>query len=240
MKKTLYIIIPCYNEEEVLPVTFPLFIETLKNMIKEELVSEESRILYVDDGSADNTWKQITAFMEEDPLIRGLRLEKNCGHQKALWAGLMDAKEKADLTITIDCDGQDDIEAMKEMVEAFLKGNEVVYGVRSDRSSDSFLKRTSAQIFYKVMNLLGAGLVYNHADYRLLSGRVIRELETFEVKDLFLRGMVPRVHAEYAIVYYERTERMAGETKYSLWKMIGLAWRGMCCYYSVSNRNKER
>ena len=240
MKKILYILIPCYNEEEVLPVTFPLFQDALKSMIKEGLVSEESRILYVDDGSSDNTWKQIVSFMKENSLILGLRLEKNCGHQKALWKGLLYAKDSADLTITIDCDGQDDIGAMKEMVEAFHKGNEIVYGVRSDRSADSFLKRTSAQNFYKLMNHLGAGLVYNHADYRLLSNRMIRELENFEVKDLFLRGMVPKIQAQSTVVYYERIERMAGETKYSLWKMMGLAWRGMCCYRSISDRNKKR
>lgn len=240
MKKTLYIVIPCYNEEEVLPVTLPLFLGTLEAMIHEGLVSDESRILYVDDGSTDTTWERIASFTKAYALILGLQLDHNCGHQTALWSGLMEAKEKADMTITIDCDGQDDIGAMKKMVEAFHQGNEVVYGVRCDRSSDSFLKRTSAQIFYKLMNLLGAELVYNHADYRLLSTRVIRELEMYKVKELFLRGMVPRVNAKSAIVYYVRTERMAGETKYSFRKMMGLARRGICSYYSISNENKKR
>ncbi len=240
METTLYIVIPCYNEEEVLPVTSMLFLEALESMIREEIVSECSRILYVDDGSCDDTWKLITSYIEESPYVQGLKLKKNCGHQKALWSGLMEAKDTADITITIDCDGQDDIRAMKEMVEEFHKGNEIVYGVRSNRSKDSFLKRTSAQLFYKLMNLMGAKLVYNHADYRLLSSRVIRELETFEVEDLFLRGMVPRVKAANTIVYYERQERIAGKTKYSFGKMCGLAWKGIRSYYSIAYRNKKR
>lgn len=240
METTLYIIVPCYNEEEVLPVTSPLFLEALESMIRKKIAGEKSRILYVDDGSCDRTWNLIASYMEESSYVQGIRLKQNCGHQKALWSGLMEAKDRADITITIDCDGQDDIRAMEEMAVAYQKGNEVVYGVRSDRRTDSFLKRTSAQLFYKLMNLLGAKLVYNHADYRLLSSRVIRELETFEAKDLFLRGMVPHVEAKKAIVYYERQERIAGDTKYSFWKMCGLAWRGFRNHNAMTYRNRKR
>ncbi|MBQ7795355.1 MAG: glycosyltransferase family 2 protein [Lachnospiraceae bacterium] len=230
MKTKLYIVVPCYNEEAVLPVTSSQFLETLNGMIQKGKISEESRILYVDDGSKDGTWSLISGCAKKDGHVLGIRLSRNRGHQNALLAGLMEAKGRADITITIDCDGQDDMRVMEEMVDAYHEGCEIVYGVRRDRSKDSFLKRTSAQGFYKLMNAMGAETVYNHADYRLLSARVIRELEQFKETNLFLRGMIPMVGFKSTAVYYERHERIAGKTKYSLRKMFGLAFDGITSF----------
>ena len=223
-------VIPCYNEEDVLPITVKMFIETLEDLVLKGKISRESRILFVDDGSKDSTWDLITGYAREDVRIRGIRLSRNRGHQNALLAGLMEAKDEADITITIDCDGQDDLQAVEKMVDAYHEGCEIVYGVRSDRSSDSIFKRTTAHGFYKLMNHMGTETVYNHADYRLLSARVIKELEKFQETNLFLRGMIPLVGFKSTAVYYERRERMAGKSKYSLRKMAGLAFDGITSF----------
>lgn len=227
MKTKLYIVIPCYNEAEVLPITVPLFLEVLADLIKKEKISKESRILFVDDGSSDATWQLILKYAKSNAQLLGIRLSRNYGHQYALFAGLMEVKEKADIAITIDCDGQDDVSAMESMVERYHEGYEIVYGVRTDRGSDCFLKRASAHGFYKLMQGLGADMVYDHADYRLLSGRVLKELERFKEQNLFLRGMIPLLGFRHTTVYYERQKRLAGKTKYSVRKMFGLALEGI-------------
>lgn len=223
----LYIVVPCYNEEEVLPITAPQFLDKINNLSQRGLVSEESRILFVDDGSKDNTWDIIKSLARQDVHFTGIRQSRNRGHQNAVLAGLMEAKEACDITISIDCDGQDDLDAMDKMVEKYLGGCEVVYGVRSDRTSDSFFKRFTAQTFYRVMKVMGAETVYNHADYRLLSARVLREFTEFEEVNLFLRGLIPLVGFQSDTVEYIRTVRLAGESKYPLKKMISLAMDGI-------------
>ena len=227
MNTTLYIIIPCYNEEEVLPITSGLFLQELNDLIKKEKISEDSRILFVNDGSKDRTWELIEQLSKEDEHFIGICQSRNRGHQNAVWAGLMEAKNMADITISIDCDGQDDIHAMEDMVDAYHDGCEVVYGVRSNRDTDSFFKRFTAQTFYKLMNRLGAEVVYNHADYRLVSARVLKELADFKEVNLFLRGMIPLVGFKSTSVYYERQERIAGKSHYPLSKMLGLAFDGI-------------
>ena len=230
MKTTLYMIIPCYNEEAVLPKTSGLFLEALRGLIEKEKISEASRILFVDDGSKDSTWELISEYASKNPQICGIRLSRNRGHQHALLAGLMEAKDVADITISMDCDGQDDVHAMEEMIDAYHEGCEIVYGVRKDRSSDSFFKKTTAHGFYRMMNAMGAETVYNHADYRLLSARVLKELEQFQETNLFLRGLIPLVGFKSTAVYYDRQPRMAGETKYPLRKMLGLAFDGITSF----------
>ncbi|MDD6307221.1 MAG: glycosyltransferase family 2 protein [Clostridiales bacterium] len=227
MNTTLYIIIPCYNEEEVLPITSGLFLQELNDLIKKEKISEDSRIMFVNDGSKDRTWELIEQLSKEDEHFIGICQSRNRGHQNAVWAGLMEAKNMADITISIDCDGQDDIHAMEDMVDAYHDGCEVVYGVRSNRDTDSFFKRFTAQTFYKLMNRLGAEVVYNHADYRLVSARVLKELADFKEVNLFLRGMIPLVGFKSTSVYYERHERIAGKSHYPLSKMLGLAFDGI-------------
>lgn len=229
-KASLWIIIPCYNEEEVLPVTAPLFLEKLTSLIQKEKISEDSRILFVDDGSKDSTWEIINKLSNENVHFCGIQQSRNRGHQNAVLAGLMEAKEKCDITISIDCDGQDDINAMDSMIEAFYDGCEIVYGVRNDRSSDTFFKRFSAQSYYKFLNALGGNVVYNHADYRLVSARVLQEFAHFEEVNLFLRGMFPLIGYKSDIVYYERNERFAGESKYPLKKMINFAVDGITSF----------
>lgn len=226
-KPVLYIVVPCYNEEEVLPITAPQFLDKVKHLSERGLISGDSRILFVDDGSRDSTWEIIRSLARQDARFTGIRQSRNRGHQNAVLAGLMEAKEKCDITISIDCDGQDDLDAMDKMVEKYLDGCEVVYGVRSDRTSDSFFKRVTAQAFYKLMKLMGAETVYNHADYRLLSARVLREFAEFEEVNLFLRGMIPLVGFRSDTVEYVRTVRLAGESKYPLKKMISLALNGI-------------
>lgn len=226
-KASLCIVIPCYNEQEVLPLTAPMFREELQLLIREHGIAENSRILFVDDGSKDDTWKIICQLAAEDPCFTGIRQSRNRGHQSSVLAGLMEAKDSFDLTISIDCDGQDDLHAMEEMVKAWRDGCEVVYGVRSDRQSDSVFKRTTAQGFYRVMQALGAEVVYNHADYRLISARVLQEFAEFKEVNLFLRGMVPLVGFPCTSVYYERHERLAGESHYPLKKMLALAFDGI-------------
>ena len=223
----LYIVIPCYNEEEVLEKTAPLFLYKLKELEEEGRISNDSRILYVNDGSSDRTWDIIKEMSEKHGSIKGISLSRNRGHQNALLAGLMEAKDVCDISVSIDCDGQDDIDAMDRMIEAWYQGAEIVYGVRDDRSTDTWFKRSTAQTFYKLMNRLGAESVYNHADYRLVSRRVLEELAGFKEVNLFLRGMFPLIGFNSTAVSYKREERVAGNTHYPLRKMLGLAVDGI-------------
>lgn len=226
-KPVLWVVIPCYNEAEVLPLTAPEFLAELNELISTQKISDKSRILFVNDGSKDNTWKLISALSEDDEHYIGISQSRNRGHQNAVLAGLMEAKNVADITISIDCDGQDDISAMTEMVEKYLEGAEIVYGVRKKRDTDTFFKRFTAEGFYKLLNMLGAEVVFNHADYRLISSRVLQEFSKFEEVNIFLRGMVPLVGFETACVYYDRKERIAGESHYPLSKMLHLAFDGI-------------
>ena len=227
MKPVLYIVIPCYNEEKVLPITSGMFLEKLKSLISADIISDDSRIMFVNDGSRDSTWDIITKLSCEQKYFTGLSLSRNRGHQNALLAGLTEAGKLCDITISIDCDGQDDINAMDSMVREYLDGAEIVYGVRSSRETDTFFKRTTAQGFYKLMNRMGANVVYNHADYRLLSAKVIKELANFKEVNIFLRGMIPLVGFKSTCVEYERHERLAGESHYPLKKMLALAIDGI-------------
>ena len=227
MKDTLYIIIPCYNEQEVLPITAPKFLHKMENLIQKNMVSNESKILFIDDGSKDNTWKIIQRLANQNTIFRGIQQSRNRGHQNAVLAGLMEAKQYADITISIDCDGQDDINAMDKMVEEYHNGCDIVYGVRSSRKTDTFFKRFTAESFYKFLNVMGAEVVYNHADYRLVSKQVLNEPANFKEVNLFLRGMFPLVGFKSTSVYYERHERIAGESHYPLRKMLALAFDGI-------------
>ena len=229
MRKTpvLYIVIPCYNEEAVLPVTAPLFLEKLSSLSQKGKICQESRVMFVDDGSRDSTWEIICDLAKKDEHYIGISQSRNRGHQNAVLAGLMESKSHCDITISIDCDGQDDINAMDEMVEQYMKGFEVVYGVRSKRDTDTFMKRFTAQAFYKLLNWMGAEVVYNHSDYRLISSRVLDELEEFKEVNIYLRGLVPLVGFKSTQVYYERHERIAGESHYPFSKMMGLAMNGI-------------
>jgi len=227
MKPVLYIVIPCYNEEEVLPITAPQFRAQLQTMQAQDLISPESRILFVNDGSRDRTWEIICALAKEDPCFMGISQSRNRGHQAAVLAGLMEAKDRCDITISIDCDGQDDISAMTDMVKAYHDGCEIVYGVRSSRKTDTFFKRFTAESFYKFLNTMGVEVVFNHADYRLISARALQEFAGFKETNLFLRGMVPLVGFKSTSVYYERSERLAGKSHYPLRKMLGLALDGI-------------
>ena len=223
----LYIVIPCYNEQEVLPITAPMFLSKITQLSGEGKISPESRVLFVNDGSKDDTWKIICGLAESDEHYIGISQSRNRGHQNAVLAGLMEAKDVCDITISIDCDGQDDINAMDKMVDEYLVGCEVVYGVRSSRETDSFFKRTTAQGFYKFLSAMGAEVVYNHADYRLISSRVLQEFANFKEVNLFLRGMIPLVGFKSTSVEYTRAERVAGKSKYPLKKMIALAADGI-------------
>ena len=223
----LYIVIPCYNEQEVLPITCTLFRDKLASLEAAGKISPDSRVLFVNDGSKDDTWNIITRLAQEDPHFLGISQSRNRGHQNAVLAGLMEAKDRCDITISIDCDGQDDINAMDAMVDAYLDGCEVVYGVRSKRDTDTFFKRFTAEGFYHLMNWMGAECVFNHADYRLISGRVLQEFANFKEVNIFLRGMVPLVGFKSTSVYYERAERIAGESHYPLKKMLALAFDGI-------------
>ncbi len=227
MAPVLYIVIPCYNEEEVLPITAPMFLAKLGELSSAGKISEDSRVLFVNDGSKDRTWEIIKELSLSDEHYIGICQSRNRGHQNAVLAGLMEAKDRCDITISIDCDGQDDINAMDKMVDAYLDGCEVVYGVRSSRETDTFFKRFTAQSFYKFLAMMGAEVVYNHADYRLISARVLREFVNFREVNLFLRGMVPLVGFKSTSVSYSRAERIAGESHYPLSKMISLAVDGI-------------
>ncbi|MBQ6590216.1 MAG: glycosyltransferase [Lachnospiraceae bacterium] len=223
----LWIVIPCYNEQEVLPITAPMFLDKIRQLAQAGLVSDDSRILFVNDGSRDRTWEIIRELARSDVHFRGISQSRNRGHQNAVLAGLMTAKDHCDITISIDCDGQDDINAMDEMVRQYHEGCEIVYGVRSRRDTDTWFKRVTAEGFYKLMNDMGTEVVYNHANYRLVSARVLRAFENYREVNLFLRGMFPLVGFKSTSVYYERHERMAGESHYPLSKMLALALDGI-------------
>ena len=223
----LYIVIPCYNEQEVLPITAPLFLQKINDLAAAGKISPDSRVLFVNDGSRDRTWEIINALAASDEHYVGICQSRNRGHQNAVLAGLMEAKDRCDITISIDCDGQDDINAMDGMVDAYRDGCDVVYGVRSKRDTDTFFKRFTAESFYKLLNAMGAEVVYNHADYRLMSARVLQEFAKFKEVNLFLRGMVPLVGFKSTSVAYERHERIAGESHYPLSKMLSLAFDGI-------------
>lgn len=227
MKPILYIIVPCYNEEKVFPVTKGMFLDEINLLISSGKISEESKIMYVNDGSKDKTWDLIVEASKEDKHIVGISQSRNRGHQNAVLAGLMESKDHCDITISIDCDGQDDIHAMEQMVDEYLGGCEIVYGVRDNRDTDTFFKRTTAQGFYKLLSKMGVEVIYNHADYRLVSSRVLKEFSNFGEVNLFLRGMFPLVGFKSTSVYYKRNERLAGESHYPLGKMIGLAIDGI-------------
>ena len=227
MTPRLFIVIPCYNEEAVLPITAPMFLEKLRQLTAAGKIAEDSRVLFVNDGSRDKTWSIIRELAAQDEHYIGICQSRNRGHQNAVLAGLMEARDKCDITISIDCDGQDDINAMDAMVDAYLDGCEVVYGVRSSRETDTFFKRFTAQSFYKFLAMMGAEVVYNHADYRLISARVLNEFANFREVNLFLRGLVPLVGFKSTSVSYSRAERLAGESHYPLKKMIGLAVDGI-------------
>ena len=223
----IYIVIPCYNEEKVLPITSKEFLQKLKDLINRGQISDKSRILFVNDGSKDSTWDIIRALSNSDEHYIGIAQSRNRGHQNAVLAGLMEAKELCDITISIDCDGQDDINAMDQMIEEYQNGCEVVYGVRSKRDTDTFFKRATAEGFYKLLNVLGVEVVFNHADYRLVSSKVLKEFANFTEVNIFLRGMFPLVGFKSTSVYYERHERVAGESHYPLSKMLALAFEGI-------------
>ena len=227
MTPRLYIIIPCYNEQAVLPITAPMFLDKLNSLAAAGKISGDSRILFVNDGSKDETWNIIKDLSRQDEHYIGICQSRNRGHQNAVLAGLMEAKDCCDITISIDCDGQDDINAMDAMVDAYLDGCDVVYGVRSSRETDTFFKRFTAQSFYKFLAAMGAEVVYNHADYRLISARVLKEFANFKEVNLCLRGLVPLVGFKSTSVTYSRAERIAGESHYPLKKMIALAVDGI-------------
>ena len=226
-KPVLYIIIPCYNEEKVLPITAPLFKQEIMKLINRNIISVKSKIMFVNDGSKDQTWNILCELAKKDDCFLGISQSRNRGHQNAVLAGLVESKDQCDITISIDCDGQDDINAMDSMVEEYLKGNEIVYGVRSRRDTDTFFKRFTAESFYKLLNWMGVEVIYNHADYRLISSRVLQEFANYKEVNIFLRGMVPLVGFKSTIVYYERHERIAGESHYPLSKMLSLAFDGI-------------
>ena len=223
----LYIVIPCYNEEKVLPYTNPMFIEKIETLISREAISPMSKVMYVNDGSKDQTWSLIQQYSRENKHVVGISQSRNRGHQSTVLAGMHEASLFADIVITIDADGQDDINCMDQMVAEYKDGSEIVYGVRDNRDTDSAFKRITAEGFYKVMHLFGADVVFNHADYRLVSKRFIHELAKFKEVNLFLRGIMPLVGFKYSYVTYKRHERIAGESHYPLSKMLGLAMDGI-------------
>ena len=225
--KILYVVVPCYNEQEVLAETSKRLREKFQTLIGSGKIDEKSRIVFLNDGSKDNTWKIIEELHRQDNLFSGINLSRNRGHQNALLAGLMTVKDCADVAISMDADLQDDINAMDEMLDNYYGGCDVVYGVRSKRATDTFFKRFTAESFYKMMNAMGANTVYNHADYRLMSKRALEGLAEFKEVNLFLRGMVPMIGYPSDVVYYERSERFAGESKYPLKKMISFAIEGI-------------
>lgn len=229
-KKILYLVIPCYNEEEVLHETAKQLREKMHSMFDKGMISKDSKIMFVNDGSRDRTWEIIEELHKKDPIYVGVKLSRNKGHQNALLAGLMTAKERADMTISLDADLQDDVNVIDQMVEKYHEGCDVVYGVRSARKTDTFFKKFTAQSFYKIMKALGVDIVYNHADYRLMSKRALEGLEEFREVNLFLRGIVPLIGYKSAVVTYERHERFAGESKYPLKKMLAFATDGITSF----------
>ena len=230
MKNKLYVVIPCYNEEEVLKETTKRLDLKLKSLIKEKKISADSKVMYVNDGSKDTTWSLIKEISESNKLFTGISLSRNRGHQNALLAGLMTAKEDADVVISMDADLQDDINAIDSMIDKYNEGFEIVYGVRSSRKKDSWFKKTTAEVFYKFMKLMGVDVVYNHADYRLTSKKVLNDLSEYGEVNLFLRGIFPLIGYKSDVVYYERAERFAGKSKYPLKKMLSFAWDGISSF----------
>ena len=232
MKKAniLYVVVPCYNEEQVIEETTKRLREKLNDLITKKIISRDSKVLYVNDGSKDNTWNMIKDINSYDSMFTGICLSRNRGHQNALVAGLLTAKEFADVVISMDADLQDDINAIDEMLDKYYNGCDVVYGVRNKRDKDSWFKRTTAEGFYKFMSLMGVDIVYNHADYRLTSKRVLDEFSNFNEVNLFLRGMFPLIGFKSDVVYYNRSERYAGESKYPLKKMLNFAWDGITSF----------
>ncbi|EJZ8730082.1 glycosyltransferase family 2 protein [Enterococcus faecalis] len=229
----LFIVVPCYNEEEVLPISSKVLLDFLKRMIAKNKVSTESSILFVDDGSKDKTWAIIKRLSEQEEHFKGLKFSRNFGHQNALLAGMTTAVQFADMIVTIDADLQDDVEAIEGMIDAYYDGNDVVYGVRSNRDTDTAFKRKTAEMFYSFMNKLGVNTVPNHADFRLMSNRATKVLLTFKEENLFLRGMVPLVGFPSTKVYYSRNIRVAGESKYPLKKMLNFAMEGITSFSIV-------
>ena len=227
MNNKLYMVIPCYNEEEVLPETSKRLREKINSLTEKGKIDKESRIVFVNDGSKDKTWEIIKTLHEEDPVFSGINLTRNRGHQNALLAGLMTVMDYADMAISMDADLQDDVDAIDEMIDKFLDGIDIVYGVRSSRAKDTFFKKATAEGFYKIMNSMGANTVFNHADYRLMSKRALEGLSRFQEVNLFLRGIVPMIGYPTDVVYYERGERFAGESKYPLGKMLSFAIEGI-------------
>ncbi len=230
MAKVLYVVLPCYNEEEVLEESAKQLKNKLNTLVKNGSISKKSKIMFVDDGSKDKTWEMIREFSEKDKIFAGVKLSRNRGHQNALLAGLMVAKEKAQIVISMDADLQDDINVIDKMVELNNEGYQVVYGVRSSRKKDTFFKRATAQTFYKLMKFLGVDIVYNHADCRLMSKEALDALQGFKEVNLFLRGLVPLVGYKSTIAYYERNKRMAGESKYPFKKMVAFAFDGITSF----------
>ena len=230
MGNTVYFVVPCYNEEEVLPETSKQLYEKMKSLVLAGKVSPDSRICFVDDGSKDRTWELIEELHAADPVFAGVKLSRNRGHQNALLGGMMTVKDDCDAIVSLDADLQDDPDAIDKMVDEWIGGADIVYGVRSARKTDTFFKRFTAEGFYKVMELMGAQVVFNHADYRLLSHRALDALAEYKEVNLFLRGMIPTLGYKTAVVTYERNERFAGESKYPLKKMLALAWNGITSF----------
>ena len=230
MTPVLYLVIPCYNEEQVLPLTSGKFKAKLEELVEAGKIDDKSRVMFVNDGSRDTTWDILSSLCDGDQRYCAISLSRNRGHQNALIAGLMEAKKFADITISMDCDGQDDINAIGQMVDEYAKGSEIVYGVRNDRSTDSWFKRTTAQSYYKVLRSMGVDIIPDHADYRLMSARVLNALEGYSEVNLFLRGIIPQLGFKQSVVYYSRAEREAGTTHYPLSKMVSLAIDGITSF----------
>lgn len=229
-KEILYIVVPCYNEETVLPETMKRLKEKITNLISTKKISSKSKILFVNDGSTDNTWNIIKNISNKDKQITGISLSRNFGHQNALLSGLLTAKEQADIIISLDADLQDDIDTIDKMLSKYYEGNEIVYGVRNDRKSDNLIKKSTAECFYKLTKKLGIEIIYNHADFRLTSKRVLNELEKFNEVNLFLRGIFPLIGFKHTIVYYKRNSRYAGKSKYSINKMLNFGFDGITSF----------
>lgn len=230
MAKTIYLVIPCYNEEEALPVTATVLEKIINGLKEKGKISEGSSVLFVNDGSKDNTWNIICELNAKNPMFKGINLSRNKGHQNALLAGLMAARDYADAVISMDADLQDDVGAIERFIDCFREGNDIVYGVRSSREKDTFFKKYTAESFYKIMRALGVDIVFNHADYRLMSKRALEALAEYDEVNLFLRGIIPEIGFNSAVVEYERNERVAGESKYPLKKMISFALDGITSF----------
>lgn len=226
----LYMVVPCYNEEEVLTETARRLICKFDSLAEQGKITADSRIVFVDDGSKDSTWELIVLLHQQDERIQGIKLSRNCGHQNALFAGLMSVKGDCDAAISMDADLQDDINAIDEMVERWIQGYDIVYGVRNSRKKDTVLKRSTAETYYKALKMMGVEITYNHADYRLMSAKALNSLAEFKEANLFLRGIVPMIGYRTTTVYYERGERFAGQSKYPLKKMLTLAWDGISSF----------